>query len=278
MPSLISASAVTLSRNSGLHLLSLPALASVQQIGVNDINTHLYGGAGSFVVSNCRLLRELRLPAVTTMTGSITVTAGDSQYLYLTTVSMPGLVSIAGSIALSRLPLLRDLALEALRSVKGSFTLSRNSGLRSAALPNLNSSGAVSVQDNSALALVSLPNLAKAGAITFKSNAALTSLSMRRLAEASALTITNCNSLRTLAGLDTLTKLPGRLTISSNAQLMCIKSLGNVTHIGGTLTVTGNPELHICNDLYSRLKAAAQNRIAKGNSFEPRDHCNHRCI
>ena len=138
----------------GLQTLHLPALASVEQIDVKSIETsysstnRMYEpthgpSAGSFVVSRCHSLQKLFLPAVTSMTGSITMTGEScgnrfrcynnwkyfnhqiSVYanLRLTTISMPGLVSVAGSIALSRLPYLQDVGLQALRSVKGSFTM-----------------------------------------------------------------------------------------------------------------------------------------------------------
>lgn len=50
--------------------------------------------------------------------------------------------------------------------------------------------------------------------------------------------------INNLEGLNVLTSIGGRLSISGNTELSSISELGNLTHIGGALLITHNPDLN----------------------------------
>jgi hypothetical protein len=204
----------------------------------------------------------------TEITGALSVT-GDT----LTTLSLPKLKTISGSLVINKTGVLASFSLPSLEQIDGYLTIDENAALtmfRLGALKNIRDSFAIDYNDaltdfdlsalsntnfmtvayNGAIVIFNLPALEVVGTFAFNQNASLTTISFPKLTSISGdgFMIGNNNALTTLS-LPLLTTLIGDITVINNpkfpsCQMKAIAA--QFTDQSVPISTIGNDDLATC--------------------------------
>lgn len=240
------------------HALRLPSLSLVE---------------GELLISDSPVLRGLALPVLTAVGGALMVArCPNFESLDAPVLDSIGEPGIPGQFALLLdqvdLPV---LSLPRLRSAPGGVQITA-SWLQALDLPALTTTSRLQLQDDGQLATVALPALRAIDAAVLDARVlralaldALTTVAQRleirntllvdlhglgslraigdRPGALANLVIDGNAQLASLAGLERLATIGGKLTLTGNAKLASLAGLAGLTAVGGAITATGDPAL-----------------------------------
>lgn len=214
--------------NSKLSDLSLPALTSVQALyigsnGALALSLPVLPSVANLELMGNTTLQPPSLPSLTTLTGHLLHTGAAP-----TTLSLNALTSIGADLRLYTYPIsgesmdlcswprsqLTSLSLPGLKSIAGSLVLNCSNALDTLTLENLETLGGNLLLKSSSLASLNVPKLITLAELLVRESASLTSITAPSLSSASKIYIHRCEELVALdfTGLQTISGSASEIT------------------------------------------------------------------
>lgn len=263
--------------SNALHVatIDLPALTSTGGLHFQILNASqvrlpvLAAVHGPLALISISQLAELTLPALGTVDDTLTL----EQSSKLVQIALPALESVGAHAAPLTAPwsllvsgkALAELALPRLARAPAGVHVSGSPALATLTMPALTETRDLTIGNDPALTTIALPALTSAGTISVDATA-LTELALPQLTTVSArlsltrtqladlhglssataiadLVVDHNPALTSLTGLDQLTAISGKLTLSANPLLSSLTALAHLATVGGAITITDDPAL-----------------------------------